>query len=378
MISAKCFTPEFLREQGKALQVADVRNLEKCTLALELVCRLQREGLDFIFKGGTSLLLHCNPARRLSIDVDILSLEPVERFQEVLQKITRDAPFQRWDHQIHRDREAPPTRHFKAFYISALTGEEESVQLDIICAENPYAQTIEATVNASFLEIEEETRVRIPTASSLLADKIAAFAPTTIGYPYYPIVAATGLPSEPRPIKVIKHLYDIGVLADIATDPGEVIATYRNIHAEQIKFRGTDHTLDDSLHDTQIAAYHVCRIGGKRQDAADAQAHEQRSILERGIAALSSHLFTEPFQRAESQIAAAKAALAARMILHDAADFNISGFLSESYDPLDLKAEELTGPWEHISQPLKKGNIQAFRIWHRAQTLLSQNTKSLS
>jgi hypothetical protein len=369
MISPKCFTPEFLSERGKDLQVEDLRNLEKCTLALELVSRLQRAGLDFIFKGGTSLLLHCNPARRLSIDVDILSLEPVERFQEVLQKITWDAPFVRWDHQDHRDREAPPTKHFKAFYISALNGEEESVQLDVIYAENPYARTIEATVNASFLEISDETRVQIPTASCLLADKIAAFAPTTIGYPYYPIVAATGLPTEPRPIKVIKHLYDIGVLADIATDTGEVIATYRNIHAEQIKFRGTDHTVEDALRDTQMAAYHVCRIGGKKQDAADRQAIEQREILEKGIKALGSHLFTEPFLRAESQIAAAKAALAARMIQHDASDFNISGFLSESYIPLDLKAAELTGPWEHISQPLKKGNLQAFRIWHRAQLM---------
>ncbi len=275
----------------------------------------------------------------------------------------------RWDHQVHRDREAPPTKHFKAFYTSALTGEEESVQLDVICAENPYARTIEATVNASFLGISAETKVRIPTASCLLADKIAAFAPTTIGYPYYPIVAATGMPTGPRPIKVIKHLYDIGVLADIATDVGEVIATYCKIHAEQIKFRGTDHTLEDALHDTQTAAYHVCRIGGPKQDAANWQALEQREILARGIAALGSHLFTEPFQRAESQIAAAKAALVAGMILHNATDFNISEFLSVSYNPLDLKAAELTGSWTHISQPLKKGNVEAFRIWFQAQNL---------
>lgn len=369
MISSKCFTGDFLSQQAKILQVQDPRNLEKCVLALELVCRLQREGLDFVFKGGTSLLLHCNPAKRLSIDVDILSLEPLQRFQEVLQKITRDAPFLRWDHQNHRDREAPPTKHFKAFYNSALKGEEESVQLDVICAENPYARTIEAPVNASFLEIHEETRVRIPSASCLLADKIAAFAPTTIGYPYYPIVAATGLPTEPRPIKVIKHLYDIGVLADLAADTGETITTYRNIHAEQIKFRGVDHSLEDTLRDTQMAAYHVCRIGGQKQNAANSEALAHREILTKGIAALGSHLFTEPFQRAEPQLAAAKAALTANMILHNAKDFNISAFLSQSYNSADLKNAELTGPWEHISQPLKKGNIEAFRIWHQAQFL---------
>jgi hypothetical protein len=31
--------------------------LEKCLHALELLGRLQQEGLDFVFKGGTSLLL---------------------------------------------------------------------------------------------------------------------------------------------------------------------------------------------------------------------------------------------------------------------------------------------------------------------------------
>ena len=72
-------------------------------------------------------------------------------------------------------------------------------------------------------------------------------------------------PTEPRPIKVIKHFYDNGVLADIATDAGEAIATYRKIHAEQIKFRGTSHTLEDALHDSQMAAYHVCRVGGKNR-----------------------------------------------------------------------------------------------------------------
>jgi|GEM_PF-430295 len=369
MISTKCFTGDFLSQQGELLQVEDLRNLEKCTLALELVCRLQREGLDFVFKGGTSLLLHCNPAKRLSIDVDILSLEPVERFQEVLQKITRDDPFLRWDHQDLRDREAPPTKHFKAFYTSALSGEEESVQLDVICAENPYARTIEATVNASFLEIDEETRVRIPSASCLLADKIATFAPTTIGYLYDPIVAASGRTPEFRPIKVIKHLFDIGVLAEISTDTVEAITTYRNIHAEQIKFRGVNHTLEDTLRDSQRAAYHVCRLGGQKETAGDETALKHREILAKGISSLASHLFSDHFQRADSQISAARAALSAQMILHNATGFNISAFLSESYDPLDLKAAELTGPWEHISQPLKKGNIEAFRIWHQAQLL---------
>lgn len=369
MISPKCFAPDYLQEQGKLLQVEDLRNLEKCILALELVCRLQNAKLDFVFKGGTSLLLHCNPAKRLSIDVDILSLEELEKFKEVLKNITRDAPFRGWKHQDHRDREAPPTKHFKAFYSSALSSEEESVQLDVICAENPYARTIQTTVKTTFLELDAETQVKLPSTSCLLADKIAAFAPTTIGYPYHPIAADTGQAAEPRPIKVIKHLYDIGVLADIATDTRDAITTYRNIHAEQIEFRGTAHSLEACLHDTQQAAYQVCRIGGKKPESGDDNAVEHRKILTQGIAALSSHLFTEPFRGAQTQLAAAKAALVAQMILSEATAFDLSKFLSTSLNHEEMKTAELTDPWEHISKPLRNGNIEAFRIWHQAQIL---------
>lgn len=369
MISPKCFTLGYLNEQGEALKIADLRNREKCVLALELVSRLQRGGLDFVFKGGTSLLLHCDPARRLSIDIDILSLEPLEKFEQVLQESTRTAPFQSWEHQERRDREAPPTKHFLAFYTSAVSGEVESVQLDVICAENPYARLVKTPVNASFLEIEKETSVFIPSASCLLADKVACFAPTTIGYPYDPIVAASGKAPEFRPIKVIKHLFDIGILAEIATDAAETITTYRNIHAEQLRFRGGEFSLEDALKDTRQAAYHICRLGGQQETAGDETAIRHRKILAQGISSMASHLFSDHFQRADSQIAAAKAALAAQMILHEADTFDISKFLSESPDLVKLKTAELNGAWEHISQPLKKGNIEAFRIWHQAQLL---------
>jgi hypothetical protein len=57
MILPVYFSMDWLRDQSDALKARDVRNLEKCVLALELVGRLKKAGLEFIFKGGTSLLL---------------------------------------------------------------------------------------------------------------------------------------------------------------------------------------------------------------------------------------------------------------------------------------------------------------------------------
>ena len=55
MISTQCFEEAWIREQATALRARDLRTLEKNILALELISRLRRDGLDFIFKVGTSL-----------------------------------------------------------------------------------------------------------------------------------------------------------------------------------------------------------------------------------------------------------------------------------------------------------------------------------
>lgn len=109
-------TKSVLEEKQQIFQAQDLQTLEKCALALELVGRLRKEGLDFIFKGGTSLMLLFDMPRRLSIDVDILCLEPLEKLAEVLERVVTEAPFNAWNHQGHRDREAPPTKHFQVYY----------------------------------------------------------------------------------------------------------------------------------------------------------------------------------------------------------------------------------------------------------------------
>jgi hypothetical protein len=201
MISPRCFEETWIREQAAALRARDLRTLEKNILALELVSRLRREGLEFIFKGGTSLALFFDRVRRLSIDVDILSLEPIERLKAVLdQATTNRPPFTGYEHQERRDREAPPTVHFKIPYTSALDpGGVHSIQLDVITAASPYAATEDKVVRATFFEIEKEIKVTVPTADCLLADKLACFAPSTIGYPFQPSFPDRGIPPRRRP-----------------------------------------------------------------------------------------------------------------------------------------------------------------------------------
>lgn len=365
MISPHCFEEAWIREQAAALRARDLRTLEKNILALELVSRLRRAGLNFIFKGGTSLALFFDPVRRLSIDVDILSLEPIERLKAVLDQATTDRPpFTGYEHQERRDREAPPTVHFKIPYSSALDpGGVHSIQLDVITAESPYAATEEKVVRASFFEIDEEIKVTVPTANCLLADKLACFAPSTIGYPYQPIIASTGAPADPRPMKVVKHLFDVAELAAIAGNLSDAVQTYRAVHAEQLRWGRDKCTINQALDDTQDAAFWVCRRELRPQET-----HEKIDFFGDGIRAMDSHLFNQPFQIAESRLAAARAALVAECIRQEQSDFELQSFLAAEYDLEAIRDASLDGGWINLNR-LQKTDPKAFECWHMAQRL---------
>ena len=238
ILTQKCYSRDWLNQQAQITGTQDVI-LEKCIHALSLVAALSEEGLDFIFKGGTSLMLHLNPVRRLSIDVDIASLESFERVTEVLSRICNGKPFKTWSHQDWRDGENPPTKFFKLTYDSALRpGEEDSVQLDVLVTKSPHPVIEEKVVTADFLELEREVKVQIPSVNCLLGDKLAAFAPNTIGVLYHPYSKKTGEPTEPRPIRVMKQLFDVGELFAAATDLEAIAASYRQHFEEQNAFRG--------------------------------------------------------------------------------------------------------------------------------------------
>ena len=74
MIQEQCFTKEWIDGKRNDLRVTDPGLLEKCIYALQLLGQLSEEGgFDFVFKGGTSLILLLANLRRLSIDIDIVS-----------------------------------------------------------------------------------------------------------------------------------------------------------------------------------------------------------------------------------------------------------------------------------------------------------------
>lgn len=360
ILTPKCYTREWLLEQAARTGTQDVV-LEKCIHALTLVAALSEESLEFVFKGGTSLMLHLNPVRRLSIDVDIASLEPLDRVTEVLGRICNGKPFKAWSHQDWRDGENPPTKYFKLTYDSALRpGEEDSVQLDVLVTKSPHPVIEEKVVIADFVELEREVKVRIPSLNCLLGDKLAAFAPTTIGVLYQPYSKKTGEPTEPRPIRVMKQLFDVGELFAAATDQRAVAASYRQHFEVQNTFRGGKFTIENALEDTLGAAYSLCQIDLKPQID-----DGNRAFFRTGMKALGTHLIRSNFTLSDSKTAAARAALLASHIKSGNTGKSLAEMRSVPSDVSVLKSLRIDGRWKKL-HTLRKTNIEAFYLWHLA------------
>ena len=71
MISLENLTDANLTAVSHSLQLNNIAVLERMLHAFILLDRLTETGLDFIFKGGTSVLLHISNPKRLSVDIDL-------------------------------------------------------------------------------------------------------------------------------------------------------------------------------------------------------------------------------------------------------------------------------------------------------------------
>ena len=72
MIDTTQLNIEWISKVSKLNRNADKILIEKVIRALLLLEGLVQSEIPFVLKGGTSLMLHFNSSKRLSIDVDII------------------------------------------------------------------------------------------------------------------------------------------------------------------------------------------------------------------------------------------------------------------------------------------------------------------
>jgi predicted nucleotidyltransferase component of viral defense system len=77
MIHKETFSKDWINDVSLKNRNADKTLIEKVCRAFALLEGLSGSGLEFIFKGGTSLMLLTGSNRRLSIDIDIITPEHI-------------------------------------------------------------------------------------------------------------------------------------------------------------------------------------------------------------------------------------------------------------------------------------------------------------
>ena len=188
MIDKKTLEIDWINEVSAKNRKADKILIEKVIRVLFLLEGLARIGLDFVFKGGTALMLLMDSSKRLSIDIDIiLPKEPAE-LEKLFEEIIAKQFFTRFKLQQRSSESKIKKAHYKFFYkpVHKTLSEEEYVLLDILFEKANYQNIIKVPISSKFIKSTgENLNVSVPSREDILGDKLTAFAPNTTGIPYF-------------------------------------------------------------------------------------------------------------------------------------------------------------------------------------------------
>jgi predicted nucleotidyltransferase component of viral defense system len=344
MIAPTTYHPDWIYEVKRNLgkRKFDPKLIEKVIYALVFLEQLKLNGLDFIFKGGTALLLATEEPKRFSIDIDIVTEQSQKEIEAILEKISKKSVFTHWEDDNDR-KHAPdaPIGHFKMYYSSNVDGNVEPILLDILYTPNPYPELMEIPIAHDWIQTTGAiTTVPMPTFDAILGDKLTAFAPKTTGILY----------SKNRPVEIIKQLFDVSFLIDNMSDLNVVKKSYSKVVDEEIKFRKLEVSANQVLEDTQEACYVL---------ASRVTKSEEFKHLQLGISNFTNFTISR-FNIDEAITAASKAAYLSE-VLKSKKIVNL-----EKYSTLlQVKDWVIENQQFNKLNKLKKSNPEAFFYWYK-------------
>jgi hypothetical protein len=347
MIPPDRHTREWIVAQQAILGMADPIILEKAIFAMILLDRLARTDLDFVFKGGTALLLHLPRPNRLSIDIDLVCDAAKSDFESVLDSLLGGSPFLRWDEQNRGGQGLPGRRHYRFHFQSPTQQKETHILLDVVTEPNVLRHLVERPVNTSFLDVAQPSAVKTPRLESLLADKLTAFAPGSIGVPL------TARFSQ----QVIKQLFDVAQLYGHASQLPIVAEDNRNAFQAEAGYRSYTGGYTDYLDDVIQAAFRICSLDLK---GAPRDCEEESQLYRRGIVQLGNHLVAVPFRLPEAKVAAAKAARLATLL--KTGDLSAGLPLFDPMHVIGLREKQVDEPFACLNR-LKSFAPEVFFYW---------------
>ncbi len=362
MFKENCFTEEWLQTFRKqpAHRRIDVIILEKMIYALHLLEQLQRNGLKFTFKGGTSLVLLLEEGNRFSIDIDIISNTEREELEAILAKVIESSRFTGFELEKHRSyKPGVPKAHYTFAYESSLKGAYSgTVLLDVLIEDSTYSETTEKAIKAKWIETDDETNVIVPTIDSITGDKLTAFAPNTIGIPY-----EKG--GRSATMEICKQLFDLSKLFEQISNIEIVATSFHTFAKQEIEYRKESHpdlTPEQVLQDT----IDTCVIITKRERG-NQEEKAKFTQIQRGIIAFGTgYLMSGNFRIDDAIPASARIAyLATKILVNDLTPITY-------YEGHDMKDWNIEDPeWNFLNRLKRQPDKSSFFYWFKMVELLT-------
>lgn len=309
MIHPETHTATWLTELRKKYPGKDPILLEKCVNALCLAEQLKLAGLEFIFKGGTSLVLLFEEIKRLSIDLDIIVETEEPAIETVLDRVMMQGLFKRYE-------------------------------------KNPYPRINNLPIKSKILKTRgDETMVRVPTVDSILGDKFATIAPNTVGIPF----------NGKKDLDIGKQLFDLEILFDAMTDIKTVRKSFFQICEQEIPYRTHKKITPDEVIQDSFDAFLTLAFQGKRNP----------EIYEAFLTAVgkvgSYGMLEKKYQLVDAIRTSGKIAYLASLLKSDVQKV-------ERYDPVnfDLKKLSIEIPEYNRLNRVRRATREGFFYWYQA------------
>jgi hypothetical protein len=349
MIQAKTLQAEWVNSLRKStFKGSDPALIEKMIFAFYLLENLVKQDIDFVFKGGTSLILITGESARFSTDIDISTEIDREALEGELSKLVESSEFTKFELDERRSYKIDgiPKAHYFFEYKSSFNKSANSVLLDILFHPNEYPEVTELEIKTPVLFTEEPyLKVVMPTVNTILGDKLTAFAPNTTGVPY----------NRRKELEIVKQLFDVSRLINISTDYELVFQSYQSIVKSEIRFRNLKIDYKGVLLDT----IQTCLLIARRERNKKEELKKFNEI-QKGLRSFTNHTIGSKFRIDQAIESAAKIAwFASRLLIENFEKIKL-------YDSeIDLSEFKFKTVDLSFLSKFKKTNIAAFYYWYK-------------
>lgn len=364
MIKKHCFTVEWLNKfkAQKEYQKIDIAILEKMIYALHLLERIKTNGLNFIFKGGTSLILLLKEGNRFSIDIDIITKTERKSLEHILDKVIASSNFKSFKYDESRSlMDGIPKIHYSFTFDPVAKGKfSGQIFLDVLIEDNHYPELIEKSIQTKWIETDADTKIFLPSIDSIVGDKLTAFAPNTIGIPYF-----KGSNQQSFSMEICKQLFDLSKMFEKINNIDIVAKSFKAFANKEIEYRKSrlyyltpEKALQDSIDTCAILAKN-----GKGSKDEKLKFEE----LQKGIKAFGSGFLMKGKFRIDDAIQAAArvAYISAKLLYNDLSPI-------EYYNKQNIKTMNIENQnWNFLNRLKRQPNKSGYFYWYKTLEIMN-------